>query len=384
MIATEQAGRPLGVLLMTYGSPATLDDVPAYLASVRGVRVAGSRANQVGAAASAPDELVQEFRRRYAVIGGSPLVRITREQAAAVAAQLNASGLDGERYVVGVGMRHAPPLIGDALVELAARDARRIAAIILSPQYSPFIMGGYHRAVDGTRDALPEGTTVTVAGAWHRHPRFLAALAQRVGETLDRFPPEVRHRVPVILTSHSLPRSVVDREPEYLEQLQETVREIVRLTGLDTPGADGAPRWQFAYQSAGHTPEEWLKPDMKDLLPGLRAAGHRHVLMVPVQFLADHLEILYDVDVAARGEAEAVGLEFRRIESLNTMPIFIEALADVARQTLASPPLPIRGIGSRRGPRIQRGDSSDIVPLCAGTPGVAQPGVRLAASTSAR
>jgi ferrochelatase len=307
---------------MTYGSPATLDDVPAYLASVRGGR-------------PAPDDLVAEFRRRYATIGGSPLLRITREQAAALETRLNQTAPAGERYVAGVGMRHAPPFIAEGLLELPRRGARRIAAIILSPQYSPYIMGGYLRAVGAARERLPQGTEVTVAGAWHLHPKFLRALADRVEEALDRFSAEVRDSVPVILTSHSLPKAVVDKEPQYLEQLQETVRAIVAMTGLDR-GPHGAPRWQFAYQSAGHTPEEWLKPDMKDLMPGLRAAGHRHVLMVPVQFLADHLEILYDIDVAARQEAEAAGLEFHRIESLNCSPLFIEALAEIARETLQS------------------------------------------------
>jgi ferrochelatase len=322
MTATHER-ETLGVLLMTYGSPATLDDIPAFLASTRGGR-------------PAPDDLIAEFRRRYATIGGSPLLRITREQAAAVERELNEHAAPGERYVVGVGMRHAPPLIGDSLVELAERGARRIAAVILSPQYSPYIMGGYHRAVDAAKERLPEGTEVTVAGAWHLHPKFLRALADRVEEALARFPADARDRVPVILTSHSLPKAVVDKEPQYLEQLRETVRAIVELTALDH-GPDGRPRWQFAYQSAGHTPEEWLKPDMKDLMPGLYAAGHRHVLMVPVQFLADHLEILYDIDVAARQEAEAVGLEFHRIESLNCASLFIEALAEVARETLRAP-----------------------------------------------
>lgn len=311
----ERGQAPYGVLLMTFGSPATLDDIPAYMASVRGGRPAA-------------EEVVTEFRRRYGLIGGSPLVRITREQATAVEGRLNETAAAGERYVVGVGMRHAPPLIAEGLAELVERGARRVAAVIMSPQYSPIIMGGYHRAVDAARERVGAGVEVTVAGAWHAHAGFLEALAGRVREALGRLPEEVRETVPVILTAHSLPKAVVDKEPQYLEQLQETVRAIVERVGL-APG-----RWQFAYQSAGHTPEEWLKPDFKDLLPGLAAEGHKHVLFVPTQFLADHLEILYDIDVAAREQAEAHGIAFHRTESLNLSPAFIDALADVARDEL--------------------------------------------------
>ncbi|HEX2516746.1 MAG TPA: ferrochelatase, partial [Chloroflexota bacterium] len=220
---------------------------------------------------------------------------------------------------------------------LAGRGAQRIGAVILSPQYSPYIMGGYHRAVDAALESIP-GVEVRVSTAWHLHPLFLDALARRVQEALARFPAGERERVPVILTAHSLPRPVVDREPNYLEQLQETVRAVVDRCAL-------APqRWQFAYQSAGHTPEEWLKPDLKDVLPGLRAAGQRDVLVVPVQFLADHLEILYDIDVAAGQEAREAGLRLHRIESLNTMPLFVDCLVAVARQTLGLPaetPVPV-------------------------------------------
>ncbi|HEV2121910.1 MAG TPA: ferrochelatase, partial [Chloroflexota bacterium] len=321
MTSTDGAHETYGVLLMTFGSPATLDDVPAYMASVRGGRPAS-------------EEVVQEFRRRYALIGGSPLLEITRAQAAALEKTLNesvsASGNghlgQAKRFRVSVGMRHAPPFIKEGLASLVESGAQRVGAIIMSPQYSPIIMGGYHRALDAARQEV--NADVGVAGAWHRHPGFLDALAQRVREALQRFPSGVRDRVPVILTAHSLPQSVVDREPEYLEQLQETVRAIVERVGLRPK------QWQFAYQSAGHTPEEWLKPDFKDLLPGLAAAGHRHVLFVPTQFLADHLEILYDIDIAAREEAEEHGITFHRIESLNCSPTFIEALADIARATL--------------------------------------------------
>jgi ferrochelatase len=307
----------VGVLLMTFGSPATLDDVAEYMSHVRG----GRRVSP---------ELVAEFRRRYDLVNGSPLVEITRQQAAALEIELRRQFPTNPHFVTAIGMRHSPPFIGDALIHFADLGVAEVIAVILSPQYSPYIMGGYHAAVDAACAGLAERGRpihVRVAGAWHTNAIFLDALADRVREALEDLPPDVRATVPVLLTSHSLPKRVVDREPEYLDQLQETVRALVERVGL-APG-----RWQFAYQSAGHTPEEWLKPDMKDLLPGLRDQGHRHVLMAPVQFLSDHLEILYDIDVAAREDAERLGIEFHRIESLNLSPKFIQALARVVEET---------------------------------------------------
>jgi ferrochelatase len=298
---------------MTYGSAATAEEVPAYLASVRGGREADA-------------ELVEEFKRRYQVIGFSPLVRITQAQGQALQEMLDAEHGRGF-FRVEVGMLHSEPRIDPALRRFAAAGVKRVVGIVLSPQWSPIIMGGYTRAVDAASGRLGDGAEVSVAGPWHELPEFIEALSQRVDEALARFRAERRDTVPVILTAHSLPKAVVDREPEYLEQLMATVQAVVERAGLK-PG-----RWQFAYQSAGHSPEEWLKPDLKDVFPDLRAAGKREVLVVPVQFLADHLEILYDIDVAAREEAEEAGIEFNRIELMNTSPAFIRALnAVVARE----------------------------------------------------
>ena len=320
MIERSRSDRTIGVLLLTFGSPAMLDDVPAYMAHVRGGK-------------EAPADLVAEFRRRYEVVGGSPLIAITEQQADALAAELLRRYPTGPRFRVGIGMRHSPPSIEDAMGELAAAGVSEIAAVIMSPQYSPYIMGGYHRAVEaGTAAAAAAGHVVTakVAGAWNLNPHFLDALAERLRQALAALPPEVRDTTPVLLTCHSLPKRVMEREPGYLVQIDQTVAAIVERVGL------AADRWQFAYQSAGHTPEEWLTPDMKDLLPGLRARGHRHVVMAPVQFLADHLEILYDIDVAAREDAERQGISLHRIESLNLSPLFIAALADVVEETSPS------------------------------------------------
>ena len=302
---------------MTYGSPATLEDIPAYLRNIRGGR-------------EPDDALVAEFRRRYRLIGGSPLLTITNKQAAALEAELNELA-DGNSYTVVAGMRFSPPLIAD-VVRAAAPETGKVVGVIMSPQFSPTIMGGYVRALRDAVAALHrDGLSVRMAEDWHLQPFFLEALAQRVTEALDRLPPKVRDEVPVLLTAHSMPRRVVEGEPGYIGQLEETAAAVAELVGLQ----EG--RWMFCYQSAGHTPEEWLKPDFADMMPRLREGGYSHVLIAPVQFLADHLEVLYDIDIGAREQAEKAGIGFARIESLNTTPLFIKALAAVVRDALAGP-----------------------------------------------
>ncbi len=302
------------VVLMTYGSPATLDEIPSYMKNVRGGRE--------------PDEdLVKEFRRRYALIGGSPLVQITRAQAAALESALNRGG---RSYKVVAGMRFSKPFIADVVAQ-SAKDSGRVLGVIMSPQYSPIVMSGY---VDALRQAVAKlnrpGLTWSVSEDWHMQPFFLKALAQRVKEALERFPAGERDDVQVLLTAHSMPKRVVEKEPGYIDDLKETAAAVAELAGL------AKERWMFCYQSAGHSPEEWLKPDFADVMPELRQAGCRRVLVAPVQFLADHLEILYDIEIAARKQAEDAGMEFARIESLNTSPLFIEALAAVVRESEAA------------------------------------------------
>jgi ferrochelatase len=305
----------IGVLLMTYGSPATLDDMPAYLRNVRGGR-------------EPEPELIQEFRRRYELIGGSPLVPITQAQAAALQDELNAQHPAGPRFHVQAGMRFAPPLIADVVPEVAA-EASKLVGVIMSPQYSPIIMSGYVRTLeDAVADLERPDLALKIAEDWHTQPFFLQAVAERVVQALEKMPADVRDRVPVLLSAHSMPKRVVEREPGYIDALKETAAEIAHLAGLSDE------RWSFCYQSAGHTPEEWLKPDFADMMPELKAAGHTHVLIAPVQFLADHLEILYDIEIGAREQAEEHGIVFARTESLNTSPLFIKALAEVVKANI--------------------------------------------------
>lgn len=310
----------IGVVLMTYGSPATLDDIPTYIKNVYGGREPSA-------------EVIAEFRRRYALIGGSPLLRITREQGAALEEQLNRESSDGTTYHVVAGMRFAPPFIADVVPE-AAEGAQQLVGIIMSPQYSPIIMSGYVRTLqEAVQNLHRDDLQLKIAGDWHMQPDFLQAVARRVHQALDRLPADVRDRVPVLLTAHSMPKRVIENEPNYINNLKETATAIAKLAGL----ADN--RWQFCYQSAGHSPEEWLKPDFADIMPELQQAGQTDVLIAPVQFLADHLEILYDIEIGARAQAEEHGIQFARTESLNTSPLFIKALASVVKETLAQQPV---------------------------------------------
>ena len=179
------ANKHVGVMLMTYGSPTTLDDIPVYLKHVYG----GSTASP---------EVIAEFRRRYGLIGGSPLLHITREQAAALQEELNNFSEDGTTYSVGAGMRFAPPFIADVTPEIAA-DAQHIVGIIMSPQYSPLIMKGYVRTLeDAVADLHCDDLKLSISRDWHMQPSFLQALAERVQQALDRFPADVRERVAVL------------------------------------------------------------------------------------------------------------------------------------------------------------------------------------------
>ena len=292
-----------GIVLMTYGAPRTRAEVAPYLAAIRGGKPAA-------------EELVVEMTRRYERIGWSPIVERTLAQADALKQEL------GPGFRVVAGMRYSVPTIADAVRSLAGAGVDRLIGIVMSPQWSPMIMSGYERALGEAASALRGPLPATTAHEWHREPAFIEAVAERINDALRGFDDPAR--VPLLLTAHSLPKRVFDAEPAYVAQRRETADLIAERAGLATG------RWQWAYQSAGHTAEEWLRPDLKELFPALAAAGHRDVLVVPVQFLADHLEVLYVLDVAAAGEAAAAGLRYHRTRMPNTQPAFIRALARVA------------------------------------------------------
>jgi ferrochelatase len=286
-----------GVLLLAHGTPDSLDDMPEYLRLVRGGRPPSA-------------ELVEEMRHNYAAIGGrSPLTDLTRAQAEALRRELGGS------VPVYVGMRNWQPFVAEALAEAERDGVDTLVAIPLAPQYSTLSVGKYRDAALGRK---PDGLAIQFVSSWHDHPLLLEAFAEKVRVAVARSVPDA-----VIFTAHSLPVRVIEAGDPYARQVGATAAGVATRAGVS--------EHKIAYQSAGRTPEPWLGPVLEDALDEAARAGRRHVLVAPVGFVCDHTEILYDIDVQARGFAEARGLSLTRTESLNTSHTFIRALAEVVR-----------------------------------------------------
>ena len=284
------------VILMAYGSPSSPEDVPAYLADIREGRPVS-------------DEAIEELTDRYRRIGGrSPLDEITEAQRAGLEREL---GLP-----VFVGMKHWQPRIAEAVEAALAGGAETIVGLVLAPHYSRLSIAGYRERLE---DALRDRAGLLFVESWHDHEPFLEALAERVRDFDGH----------VVFTAHSLPERILRDGDPYRDQLLETSRLVAERAGI----AD----WSFAFQSASATGEPWLGPDILEELDRLAANGVRRVLVCPVGFVSDHLEILWDLDVEARERAAELGLELARIESLNDDPAFLRALAALVRETLAVP-----------------------------------------------
>ena len=286
------------VVLMAYGSPARPEDVRPYLEDVRGGRPVSN-------------EAVEELAERYRRIGGrSPLDDVTEAQRSALEQELGTP--------VFVGMKHWRPRISGAVDAALAAGATRIVGLVLAPHYSRLSIGGYRERLE---EALAGRAELVLVESWHDEPAFVEVLADRVRGT-DAW---------VVFTAHSLPeRILVDGDP-YREQLLETSRLVAERAGLE--------RWSFAFQSASSTGEPWLGPDVLEELGRLRAEGVDNVLVAPVGFVSDHLEILSDLDIEAREKAEELGVELTRIESLNDDPAFVRALANVVERAREEQPV---------------------------------------------
>ena len=284
------------VVLMAYGSPSSAEDVRPYLEDVRGGRPVS-------------DEAVAELVERYRRIGGrSPLDDVTEAQRAALEREL---GLP-----VFVGMKHWRPRIAEAVEAALAGGATRVVGLVLAPHYSRLSVGEYRERLEA---ALAERAELVLVESWHNDAAFVDVLADRVRGT-DAW---------VVFTAHSLPERILADGDPYREQLLETSRLVAERAGLE--------RWSFAFQSASPTGEPWLGPDVLDKLERLAADGVQNVLVAPVGFVSDHLEILWDLDVEAREKAGELGLDLARIQSLNSDPSFIRALAGLVEKVRAVP-----------------------------------------------
>lgn len=306
---------PIALLVMAYGGPNSLDDIEPYLLDIRGGR-------------ATPPELVEEIRERYALIGGrSPLLDITRAQAEALAAALNAD--NRATFKPYVGMRHWFPYIREAVEQIVADGVQRVVALVMAPHYSRMSIGAYIKKVEEAVAELGADLDITYVRHWGDHPLYIEAVAEHIREALQKFAPEERKRVKLLFTAHSLPAAIMQQGDPYDAQLRTTARLVAERLGWPED------RWLFCYQSAGASNTKWLGPDINDVLPELAAQGETAVLVAPVGFVADHVEILYDIDIEARQIAEAHGLHLERMASMNTAPRFIEALAAIVREHLA-------------------------------------------------
>jgi len=287
-----------GVLLMAHGTPSSLDEMPEYLRLVRGGRPPS-------------DELIHEMRENYAAIGGrSPLTEITEAQASALGARL------GPDIPVAVGMRNWKPFIDTALADLAASGATRVIGIPLAPQFSTLSVQKY---IDAAASALPDGVRFEAVESFHTHPLLLDAFAEKISAAQPK-PDEL-----VIFTAHSLPQRVIAAGDRYADEVAATARGVAERAGI--------AKYDRAYQSAGRTPEPWIGPSLEQLIDD-RSATTRKFLVVPIGFVCDHTEILFDIDIQAARVAREFSTTLRRTESLNTSPTFIAMLEDLVRARL--------------------------------------------------
>ncbi len=294
----------IGLLVMAYGGPDNLDEVEPYLLDVRGGRPTSG-------------EIIQEVRERYRRIGGhSPILERTRVQATALETALNAEGPGFKAFV---GMRHWHPFIHEALTEMQAEGIERFVGLVMAPHYSRMSIEAYFRKIEEANSPLH----VARLTDWHLLPGYLEALAGRVRAALERFPAEVRREVPIIFTAHSLPERILEWNDPYPDQLRETVTALMQRLGQQPH--------EFAFQSAAISTEPWLGPDAGESIRRLATEGRRHILICPIGFTCEHVEILFDVDIVYQELARSVGVQLERIEMLDTAPEMISDLARLVR-----------------------------------------------------
>jgi protoporphyrin/coproporphyrin ferrochelatase len=295
----------VGVLVMAYGGPLSLEEIPGYLADIRGGR-------------PTPRHVVDEITENYRSIGGrSPLLDVTSAQVAALQARL------GDDYRCYLGMRHWAPWIEDAVGDMVEDGIERAVGLVLAPHFSALSVARYQQKVADGLELHRGEIAFEHVSSYHDAPGLIEAFASRVADGLSRWPEDERDGVHVVFSAHSLPERVLAAGDPYDAQCRETARLVAERAGLPEE------RWSWSYQSAGRTPEPWAGPDLGEHLEELASRGVRDVVAVPVGFVSDHVEILFDVDIRAQSVAERLGIRLERPPSLNDDPAFIGALAEI-------------------------------------------------------
>jgi ferrochelatase len=295
------------VLVMAYGTPRDLTEVEAYYTDIRHGRP------------PAPEQL-EELTARYRAIGGhSPLLAITTAQADGLE-----SRLDG--VPVYIGQKHAPPRIEDAIARMQADGIDRAVGLVLAPHFSSMSVGDYESRVLAAARSCGWTGALTMIPNWHLERGYLAFLAQAVRTAREELPENARNTSVVLFTAHSLPERILESGDPYPDQLRETAEAVAARAGIES--------WETAWQSAGRTADPWIGPDILEVLPRLKKEGAPAVVICPCGFVADHLEVLYDVDIEARALADELKLPLARTASPNDDPGFLDALAAVVSRAL--------------------------------------------------
>lgn len=293
------------VLLMAYGTPKRLEDVEAYYTNIRGGRK------------PSPEEL-ENLVERYRAIGGtSPLMGITESQGAKLQSRLRASG---SKTIVYSAMKHSPPFIADVVKEVAADGVDQLLGIALAPHYSKMSIGSYIKSVEDANSILMKRMKLDFVQSWHENPKLIEVWCERISDAEKK----LRGNYWLIFSAHSLPARILSEGDPYRDQLLKTSTLIANKAGKD--------RWSFSFQSASHSREPWLGPDLMEHLDSLNENGERNFLVAPIGFVSDHLEILYDIDVECREWAREHGAVLERCESLNDSDGFIECLYDLVKK----------------------------------------------------
>jgi ferrochelatase len=296
------------ILLLAFGGPRSLDEVEPFLTRLfRGQK-------------PSPEQL-ERVKDRYCLIGGcSPLPEITFEQAKALEKSLNTKGDQFKSYV---GMRYGHPLIEETLREILQDGIKTAVALPLAPFRSRASTGAYIEEVMQAQKKLEGKIEISFAEGWHHHPFFLGAIQEKIEEGLLQFTKEERKSVHLIFTAHSLPKSLVENE-SYVKDMEESVRGVLKKI-------EPLP-WHIAFQSRGMGAEEWLGPDVESVLESISKENIREVLIVPIGFVSDHIEILYDIDILYQEKAQLLGMVLKRTASLNFSKRFIEALSNIVEE----------------------------------------------------